>query len=678
MMREATKAALVICMATVSAFSRGQQPLPNLQVDLDGQPAKLSPVMLEMDTYLAPLRDTVSLLTESRGQVKASGAFDDVVIDGVTRVRIPINAKAGANVLVYDPANPTKVLRSIPVETYPEQVTLAGGTPSTFFDLELLAAAFGVSVNTEGPNMSLLTPKYWCAVLGIKTDKVGDRLTANGQFQPDFGISPPARTILAWVRPPARGFVQSYRIESGKEIPLLGQSALGDDVDVLTPDDVPKMRAASATAPLRFQTYNYGDSVGQTISFASIVVAKDLGKEDPISAINNGELKGNEWAVVGLRQRIDPNPVLFDNRPINTGETVEAFAKRNGNSAAIVKAINGVNASDKLPAGTLLSVIVGLDDHAAQATKYQFKGLYEVQRGDSLASLAQAWGVSTDDLLATNSNIPGGGEPAPGQLVNIISKIDNEPTKAASLKFPPAEAVVTGTAVTLLMAEVHETSQADSAVIGRIPKGTQVELIGRVQGWVYRVHYGEVLGYVPTAVLKLGAVLPKANPHDNKVANEALKYLGTPYLWGGNNLRSGIDCSHFVAQVYVHLGWKEPPPPVVTQENIGEMVECKEGPARRGGRTYNLPDQSHFPSASTNMNALEEGDRVIFQHGLDDATGSRHTGIYIGSVPDAWRARFGDVHYAFVHAGVSHGVNVGSLLDPYFWKIYKFSVRSGH
>src|SRR5579872_7358364 len=156
MMRGATRAALLVCLAAVSALSRGQQPLPNLQVDLDGQPAKLSPVMLEMDTYLAPIRDMVSLLTEGRGQVKASGQFDDVVIDGVTRVRIPINAKAGANVLVYDPTNATKVLRSIPVETYPEQITPAGGAAATFVDLELLASAFGISVNTDGPNMSLL------------------------------------------------------------------------------------------------------------------------------------------------------------------------------------------------------------------------------------------------------------------------------------------------------------------------------------------------------------------------------------------------------------------------------------------------------------------------------------------------------------------------------------------
>jgi cell wall-associated NlpC family hydrolase len=286
--------------------------------------------------------------------------------------------------------------------------------------------------------------------------------------------------------------------------------------------------------------------------------------------------------------------------------------------------------------------------------------------------------VSPEDIVATNPNIPGGGEPAPGQLLNIIAKIDNEPTKAASLKFPPAEVTVTGPAVTLLKAEVHQTSQADSTVIGHIPKGSQVELLGKVLGWVYRVHYGEMIGFVPTAILKIGAVLPKANPHDNKVANEALKYLGTPYLWGGNNLRSGIDCSHFVAQVYVHLGWREPSPPVVVQETIGEMVECKEGPARRGGRLYNLPDPAHFPAASTNLNALEEGDRIIFQHALTDASGSRHTGIYIGSVPDAWRARFGDVHYAFVHAGCSHGVTVGSLLDPYFWKIYKYSLRSAH
>lgn len=35
---------------------------------------------------------------------------------------------------------------------------------------------------------------------------------------------------------------------------------------------------------------------------------------------------------------------------------------------------------------------------------------------------------------------------------------------------------------------------------------------------------------------------------------EGMKHLGTPYVWGGNSLSGGIDCSHFIAQIY-GMGW---------------------------------------------------------------------------------------------------------------------------
>lgn len=39
-----------------------------------------------------------------------------------------------------------------------------------------------------------------------------------------------------------------------------------------------------------------------------------------------------------------------------------------------------------------------------------------------------------------------------------------------------------------------------------------------------------------------------------QVADYALKFLGTPYVSGGNDLNSGVDCSGFTQQVYKHFG----------------------------------------------------------------------------------------------------------------------------
>ena len=35
-----------------------------------------------------------------------------------------------------------------------------------------------------------------------------------------------------------------------------------------------------------------------------------------------------------------------------------------------------------------------------------------------------------------------------------------------------------------------------------------------------------------------------------QIADEGLKYVGNPYVWGGNDLYNGIDCSGFTSKVH--------------------------------------------------------------------------------------------------------------------------------
>lgn len=39
-----------------------------------------------------------------------------------------------------------------------------------------------------------------------------------------------------------------------------------------------------------------------------------------------------------------------------------------------------------------------------------------------------------------------------------------------------------------------------------------------------------------------------------EIAEYALQFVGNPYVWGGNSLTKGVDCSGFVQQVYKHFG----------------------------------------------------------------------------------------------------------------------------
>lgn len=44
-----------------------------------------------------------------------------------------------------------------------------------------------------------------------------------------------------------------------------------------------------------------------------------------------------------------------------------------------------------------------------------------------------------------------------------------------------------------------------------------------------------------------------------EIVNYALQFVGNPYVWGGNSLTNGVDCSGFVHQVLKHFGFKNVP-----------------------------------------------------------------------------------------------------------------------
>ncbi|HIW20486.1 MAG TPA: C40 family peptidase, partial [Candidatus Dorea intestinavium] len=56
---------------------------------------------------------------------------------------------------------------------------------------------------------------------------------------------------------------------------------------------------------------------------------------------------------------------------------------------------------------------------------------------------------------------------------------------------------------------------------------------------------------------------PEVNPGGNSalgaaIASRGLQYIGAPYVYGGNSLETGIDCSGFVYQIHRQLGITTP------------------------------------------------------------------------------------------------------------------------
>ena len=112
---------------------------------------------------------------------------------------------------------------------------------------------------------------------------------------------------------------------------------------------------------------------------------------------------------------------------------------------------------------------------------------------------------------------------------------------------------------------------------------------------------------------------------------EATKYVGYPYVWGGSSPATSFDCSGFVSYVYNQCGW-----------DFGRL-------GAQG--LYNI---------STRTNRPKPGDLVFFT-GTYDTPGVSHVGIYLG---DGWMLHCGDpIGYANLNASYwqSHFYAYGKL-----------------
>ena len=91
---------------------------------------------------------------------------------------------------------------------------------------------------------------------------------------------------------------------------------------------------------------------------------------------------------------------------------------------------------------------------------------------------------------------------------------------------------------------------------------------------------------------------------------EAEKYLGYPYVWGGNNPDTSFDCSGFVCWVLNHSGW-----------NVGRTTA------------------QGLCNLSTLVSDPRPGDLVFFEGTYDSYETVTHVGIYVG---DGWMIHAGD------------------------------------
>ncbi|MGB3591250.1 MAG: C40 family peptidase [Nonlabens sp.] len=117
----------------------------------------------------------------------------------------------------------------------------------------------------------------------------------------------------------------------------------------------------------------------------------------------------------------------------------------------------------------------------------------------------------------------------------------------------------------------------------------------------------------------------------NDVVQEALKFKGTRYKYGGNS-RKGMDCSGLIYQSYNAVGVKVP---------------------RTTGSLYKA-------AKNIKLDQVVEGDLLFFGTGKNNKK-VNHVGMVVQVTP---------AEIIFIHSTTSRGVITSSINEPYWLKAY--------
>ena len=213
-----------------------------------------------------------------------------------------------------------------------------------------------------------------------------------------------------------------------------------------------------------------------------------------------------------------------------------------------------------------------------------------------------------------------------GDFVKYTAMIANE--TAAEAKVTVYGVVTAETGVKL-----RKEASLISDVLAVLPYGTEVNVDRVGQEWVRVVTDGGQKGYVSADYLSVreGVRTTRSTGSGNGSAVVAYgkQFIGTPYVWGGTNLRTGVDCSGFVYSVYKNFG-------ITLNRSSASMASN---------------------GVEVSKSNLQAGDLVFFNSGGDSKIS--HVGIYCG-----------DGTYVHSTDGKGNGVTVTNLNSGYSANTY--------
>ncbi|MGL4738768.1 MAG: NlpC/P60 family protein [Cellulosilyticaceae bacterium] len=176
-----------------------------------------------------------------------------------------------------------------------------------------------------------------------------------------------------------------------------------------------------------------------------------------------------------------------------------------------------------------------------------------------------------------------------------------------------------------------------SQVVARVGE-TSLRVVGKHGDW-YKVATPEREAWVYQDYIEVAKpeLVPYAKVLGEEIIEYGMQFLGTPYVWGGSNLRKGVDCSGFTQEVFDYFD--------IEISRVSYM-QANDG-------------------ATVPKSQLRCGDLVFFDTSGVNNGNISHVGIYMGD-------------NQFIHSDSTRGVSISKLSNPYYTRNYVKGVRLLH
>lgn len=194
---------------------------------------------------------------------------------------------------------------------------------------------------------------------------------------------------------------------------------------------------------------------------------------------------------------------------------------------------------------------------------------HTVQAGESLYSIAQAYGVTVDSLRASNNL---GATLLVGQTLTINDPAKDPAQEAAAQQAAQEQAAAQAqqeAAAQQAAQEQAAAAQAQQQAAAQQPVQNQAPAQAQTQAPAQQTQQVQQQTQ-PAQVQQPQQQVVSTSADGGAIAAYAQSFIGTPYVWGGST-PSGFDCSGLTQYVYAHFG-KQIGRNTIAQESAGAHI----------------------------------------------------------------------------------------------------------